>query len=151
MPIDPTMMDDDYDPLDDYSLYKADDVFASWSDEVALRLKETMLKLKAYHTRRTATDHHAEQTVEYVGTIDDIFRHIASWVEEMPEHLALMLANPVLQPLFPDPDLTFLVRKTTSSCAIRPHLLNYPHSHHEDDDRPFINFRDFHCTIGRFG
>lgn len=136
------------DPLDDYALYNADFVFPSWNDEVALRLKALFSTLEAEEPRQPIIVGAIVRTEEYLGTIDEILDIVKRWVEEIiPAGLTNVLEDPVLQTLFPEPDLTFLVHKTVNVCFITPHLLNYPYSRRDDDERLFIDFRELSCTV----
>ena len=109
------------DPLDDYALYNADFVFPSWNDEVALRLKALFSTLEAEEPRQPIIVGAIVRTEEYLGTIDEILDIVKRWVEEIiPAGLTNVLEDPVLQTLFPEPDLTFLVHKTVNVCFLLP-------------------------------
>jgi hypothetical protein len=149
MPVDPATLDDDFDSLDDPALNGAEDVFSAWSADVATRLKAMFLTLEVYDPEPWMEDPEElkDRVIEYTGTIEDILAHIARWVEEVPARLSKLLANPALQPLFPAPELTFLIHKSSFFYAISPHFLNYPESRHADDARPYIDFTHASCDV----
>ncbi len=142
MPIDRAAMDEDFDPLDDYALYEADDTFTVWDDDVAARLKPMLYALEVSRPWLPKPESSAKipaRSIEYTGPLNEICERIARWVDGMPARLAKLLAHPVLHPLFPAPDLIFLIHLRTGYCTIQPHFLNYPANRHEGTHL-FIDF-----------